>query len=198
MLPHCPISEWWPLYVHPSLKLSGKNLTDPRADKKSSPCLKCYILWHSGYYQVKITNIVQRSATAKKQTFWNSCANGCLSQYLLGNWTLYLVYIVKKKKKEPASDQKVMSSIPGTASEPELDPLTINSSLVFCLTWKSFWSVKFQLKLVRDQPQIMQFGPWASDEQELSRCDLGNGELSVDTPSGCQHVTDISQAHLWQ
>ncbi len=36
----------------------------------------------------------------------------------------------------------------------------------------------------------------ACDEQELSWCQLRDGDLSKDSPSGRQHVADISQAHL--
>lgn len=103
----------------------------------------------------------------------------------------------------------VASSIPRIAREPVLDPLTINSSVashmdiildqlnVDSLNVKVYQQFFVFLKeKMRDQPQIMQFRPWASDEHEFSRCNLGNGDLSINTAPGCQHVTDISHAYL--
>lgn len=42
----------------------------------------------------------------------------------------------------------------------------------------------------------MALWPWACDEQELSWCQLGDGDLGKDFSTGCEHVTNISDAHL--
>lgn len=50
--------------------------------------------------------------------------------------------------------------------------------------------------LLRTSPEVVALGPRACDEEELSWCQLGDGHLSKDSPSGCQHVADVGHAHL--
>lgn len=50
--------------------------------------------------------------------------------------------------------------------------------------------------LLRTSPEVVALRPRACDEQELSWCQLGDGHLSKDSPSGRQHVADVGHAHL--
>lgn len=63
-------------------------------------------------------------------------------------------------------------------------------------------STQQQLLLSRSSgcfsPEVMELRARAGDEQELSRRQLGDGDLGKNSPSRCQHVADVSLANLGQ
>lgn len=62
---------------------------------------------------------------------------------------------------------------------------------------KSFWSLISWIETDRFfSPEVVELGAGARDEQELSWCQLGDGDLSENSPWRRQHVADVSLANL--